>query len=163
MVTSAVIFDATFVGYNSIVLGTFGKVLLFFCPVPVITEDSDKQATLTQQTQCNTSNFESQESQIKEQELIYCFKKSRQKFNYELKREIPFKHSILGLSTSLISNNGALDLVVLTLNGISIWQYDPEKIIEIVNRKFEQNYLLDWNNLSFKKSCNMINESDTNV
>lgn len=99
LVTSASIYDATFSGYNTIVLGTFGKVILFIC------------ATLNN------------ESKIK----------------YEIKREITFKHSVMGLSPTHLSSNAAYDLVVMTLNGISIWQYEPDRLIEFINQKFELN------------------------
>lgn len=62
-----------------------------------------------------------------------------QKFRYDLKREQAFKHSILGLAKTHLSNNGAYDLVVLTLNGVSIWQYEPDRLAEIINQKFEEN------------------------
>ena len=33
LVTSCDIYDATFSGFNTIVLGTFGKKVLFYCPL----------------------------------------------------------------------------------------------------------------------------------
>jgi hypothetical protein len=57
-----------------------------------------------------------------------------QKYVYEMKKELLFKHSIMGLCETFLSDNVALDLVVFTLNGISVWQYEPEKIIEHLNR-----------------------------
>ena len=39
----------------------------------------------------------------------------------------------------MITGNGADDLVVLTLNGISVWQYEPERLAELINQKFEEN------------------------
>lgn len=66
------------------------------------------------------------------------YRRQLYQFSYELKREIMFKHSIIGLEIGLISNNGALDLMILSLNGISVWQYDPEKVIDLANRMFEQ-------------------------
>jgi len=62
-----------------------------------------------------------------------------QKFHYEKKRELPFKHSVMGLCKTLLTNNGAYDLVILTLNGLSIWQYSPSRLAELVNQKFEEN------------------------
>ena len=151
LVTSAVVYDATFTGYNSIVLGTFGKAVLFFCPIPVKEEQVDKQATLTLNT--DLSSFEQSLKFDNE-------KRTKQRFCYELKREIYLKNSILGLSTGLLSNNGALDLIVFTLNGISVWQYDPDKVIDLVNKILEKKEsVLDNSCLSFKKSSNFINEN----
>jgi hypothetical protein len=125
LITSCVIYDATFSGYNSIVLGTFGKMVLFFCPVLVNAEEIvDKQATLTRDSE-SLDDYDTNENPSK---LI---------IGYELKREIQFKHSILGLAATLLSNNGAYDLVILTLNGISIWQYDPDKLIELLHARIE--------------------------
>ncbi|CAF0713111.1 unnamed protein product [Brachionus calyciflorus] len=131
LVTSAVVYDATFSGFNSIVLGTFGKALLFFCPIPTVKdEEIDKQATLTLQS--DLSNLE-QSFKIENES-----RRIKPKFSYELKRETMLKNSILGLSTGLFSNNGALDLAAFTLNGISIWQYDPDKVIDLVNKLVEK-------------------------
>lgn len=113
LVTSAIIYDATFSGYNSIVLGTFGKCILFYSPVPV---NLDEASTVNKRL--STKN---------------------QKFYYEKKREFPFKHSVMGLCKTQLTGNGAYDLVVLTLNGISIWQYCPERLAELVNQRFEEN------------------------
>ncbi len=110
LVTSSCIFDATFSGYNSIVLGTFGKSALFFTPFP---------------RQMNYNFYETNTARIS--------------FDYEMRRDIYLKHSILGLTTSYLSNNGSKDLVILTLNGVSVWQYEPSKIIDIVNKKVEAN------------------------
>ena len=108
--------------------GTFGKMVLFFCPVLVNTEDQvDRQATLTHTSEM-FDNCEQETSRITAGKTI----------NYELKREIQFKHSILGLSPTLLSNNGAQDLVILTLNGVSVWQYDPDKIIELIHARLDQ-------------------------
>jgi len=119
LVTSCVIYDATFTGYNSIVLGTFGKNLLFFCPTYKFLDESfdysmskDNQATLTKKNKNRSIE---------------------QKFVYELRKELLFKHSILGLCETYLSDNVALDLVVFTLNGISVWQYDPEKLVNHLN------------------------------
>lgn len=108
-------------------LGTFGKIILFFCPTPLAEEqatDVPPASTLTPST--------SDKKELKTK-LKY------QKFRYELKRELAFKHSILGLAKTCLSYNGAYDLVVLTLNGISIWQYEPDRLAEIINQKFEEN------------------------
>lgn len=145
LVTSAVIYDATFSGYNSIVLGTFGKSVLFFCPTRSSFDSGDieninKHLTLTNnQTPTDPSDLSAKE------ESSYSKRPSqgRYQFSYELKREITFKHSVLGLLTGLISNNGALDLIILTLNGVSVWQYDPEKIIDLANKLFEQREQMD--------------------
>ena len=59
------------------------------------------------------------------------------KLDYEFKREFTFKHSILGLNKSFLSNNIAYDLTILTLNGVSIWQYEPDKLIDLINKRFE--------------------------
>ena len=119
LVTSSAIYDATFTGYNSIVLGTFGKNLLFFCPTYKFLDESfdysmskDNQATLTKKNKNRSIE---------------------QKFVYELRKELLFKHSILGLCETYLSDNVALDLVVFTLNGISVWQYDPEKLVNHLN------------------------------
>lgn len=127
LVSSAVIYDATFTGFNSIILGTFGRALLFYCPVMKKCEDSEKQTTLNYQSEMDQAQKEDQ-----------SHRSSKSKIFYELKREITLKNSILGLSTSLVSNNGAIDLVVFTLNGISIWQYDPDKVIDFVNKIIEK-------------------------
>jgi hypothetical protein len=138
LVTSCLIYDATFNGYNSIVLGTFGKVLLFFClcgPSELnnfsgfTSQNSSESKPNLKKVQPNEKSNNNNNSEEK-QALIY---------RYELKKEIPFKHSILGLELTKLSNNGAYDIVVLTLNGISVWQYDPERLIELINQKFEQN------------------------
>ncbi|RMZ99433.1 hypothetical protein BpHYR1_034090 [Brachionus plicatilis] len=123
LVSSAVIYDATFTGFNSIVLGTFGRTLLFFCPTVKKFEEYDKQAAFSYQSELDHS-----------QKGEMAHKAIKSKKVYELKREITLKNSILGLSTSLVSNNGAIDLVVFTLNGISILQYDPDKIIDLANK-----------------------------
>ncbi len=107
LVTSSCIFDATFSGYNSIVLGTFGKSVIFFTPLP---------KKINYNCEINST---------------------RLKFDYEMRREIYLKHSIMGLTSSLLSNNGSKDLVILTLNGVSVWQYEPSKIIDIINKKIE--------------------------
>ena len=62
-----------------------------------------------------------------------------QRFIYEKKREFSFKHSVMGLANTLLTKNGAFDLVILTLNGLSIWQYCPERLTELVNQRFEEN------------------------
>lgn len=125
LVTSAIIYDATFSGYNSIILGTFGKCVLFYSPVPINLDDSGNK----------TRPFRSQ------------------KFHYEKKREFPFKHSVMGLCKTQLTGNGAFDLVILTLNGLSIWQYCPERLAELVNQKFEENeqLYLDMINLASAK------------
>jgi hypothetical protein len=129
LVTSAVIYDATFSGYNSIVLGTFGRSVLFFCPKRNNMEMNDYE----------TSNKQTLTSRNQISDLYDLnYRRQLYQFSYELKREIMFKHSIIGLEVGLISNNGALDLMILSLNGISVWQYDPEKVIELANRMFEQ-------------------------
>jgi hypothetical protein len=61
-----------------------------------------------------------------------------QKFCYEKRREFPFKHSVMGLCKTQLTGNGAYDLVVLTLNGLSIWQYCPQRLAELVNQRFEE-------------------------
>ena len=128
LVTSAVIYDATFSGYNSIVLGTFGRSVLFFCPKRNHIESSDYE---TNKQTLTTRNQISDLYDLNYRRQLY-------QFSYEIKREIMFKHSIIGLEIGLISNNGALDLMILSLNGVSVWQYDPEKVIELANRMFEQ-------------------------
>jgi len=104
------------------VLGTFGKVILFFCPVPISNENN---ININQQRQ----------DSIKSSSI----KNSFQKFRYDFKREISFKHSIMGLCVGCLSNNSALDLVVCTLNGVSIWQYEPDRLADLINQKFEEN------------------------
>lgn len=121
------IYDATFSGYNSIVLGTFGRFVLFFCPTK-----TDNYET------SGGEGLKSHDLPIDVSESSNRRSSSRHVFTYEFKREIVFKHSVLGLLTGLVTNNGALDLVILTLNGVSVWQYDPEKIIEFTNKLFEQ-------------------------
>lgn len=126
LVTSAIIYDATFSGYNSIVLGTFGKYILFYSPIPINLEDSNHK----------NKSFRNQ------------------KFHYEKKREFPFKHSVMGLCKTQLSGNGAFDLVILTLNGLSIWQYCPERLAELVNQKFEENEQTYLNMISSLSSKN---------
>jgi hypothetical protein len=104
------------------VLGTFGKVILFFCPMPISNENN---ININQQHQ----------DSIKSSSI----KNSFQKFRYDFKREISFKHSIMGLCVGCLSNNSALDLVVCTLNGVSIWQYEPDRLADLINQKFEEN------------------------
>ena len=129
LVTSAVVYDATFSGYNSIVLGTFGKVACFFCPMLVDVEQTTSDEPGDGAETSKTSSASSNKA---------FFKPGAKTFRYELKRELLFKHSILGLKACKLTNNGAYDLAVLTLNGISIWQYDPESLIELINQKYEQ-------------------------
>lgn len=62
-----------------------------------------------------------------------------QRFIYEKKREFSFKHSVMGLANTMLTKNGAFDLVILTLNGLCIWQYCPERLSELVNSRFEEN------------------------
>ena len=121
LVTSSCIYDATFSGYNSIVLGTFGKSVLFFTPFP-------KQMTFNYDVYCSVDSAVTRHHQ-------------QPTFDYEMRRDIYLKHSILGLTTSSLSNNGSKDLIILTLNGVSVWQYEPNKIIDIVNKKIEANNL----------------------
>lgn len=123
LVTSAVIYDATFSGYNSIILGTFGKTVLFYSPLPVNSEDRFSR---------------------------------HQKFHYEKKREIPFKHSVMGLCKTQLSGNGAYDLVILTLNGLSIWQYSPGRLAELVNQRFEENEQMFLESINSKLSESRI-------
>ena len=111
LVTSAEIYDATFCGMNSIALGTFGKAVLFYCPILSNNNDDENEPKL------------------------------KQSYQYEFSKKILFKHSVMGLCRTNLSNNGACDLCVLTLNGISIWQYDPEKLVELINQRFEENEL----------------------
>ena len=100
-------------------------MVLFFCPVLLSGDEFvDKQATLTRDSE-TLDDYDPNESTSK----VFI--------GYELKREIQFKHSILGLETTLLSNNGAYDLVILTLNGISVWQYDPDKLIELLHARIE--------------------------
>lgn len=145
LVTSAVIYDATFTGFNSIVLGTFGRALLFYCPVIKKFEELEKKSTMSYQSELDQS-----------QKIDVNQKAIKPKIVYELKREITLKNSILGLCTSIISNNGAIDLVVFTLNGISIWQYDSDKIIDYANRLLEKKETTSLENSfsSLKKSIN---------
>lgn len=136
LVTSAVIYDATFIGYNSIVLGTFGRSVLFFCPTKTACTDINESGDVYRQA--NTMASELLTTDLSESGQTTNRRQPRYSFTYEFKREIVFKHSVLGLLTGLVSNNGALDLIILTLNGISVWQYDPEKVIELANKLFEQ-------------------------
>ena len=99
-------------------------MLLFFTPELTNREDSDKPQII----------IDDDQESLKAKKLV----------NYVIKREITFKHSILGLSTTFLTSNGALDLVVLTLNGVSIWQYDPEKLIDFINKKLEQKEQLNY-------------------
>ena len=132
LVTSATVYDATFSGYNSIVLGTFGKVACFFCPMLV---DALEQ-TVDELAASDGGEAASKTSSASSAKAF--FKPGAKTFRYELKRELLFKHSILGLKASKLTGNGAFDLAVLTLNGISIWQYDPESVVELINQKYEQ-------------------------
>lgn len=70
--------------------------------------------------------------------LIYIYNEYQDQ--YEFKREIQFKHSIMGLLTcNDFTLNCTNDLVVFTLNGISIWQYEPDIIINLINQKLVNN------------------------
>ena len=101
--------------------------VLFFLPILInVEENVDKQATLTR----NSETLDDGDHDTSKM----CSKC----IGYELRREIQFKHSILGLAATFLSNNGAYDLVILTLNGVSIWQYDPNKLIELIHAKIEQ-------------------------
>jgi hypothetical protein len=129
LVTSSLIFDANFSGYNSIILSTFGKALLFFTPIVTITNNLRKN-----------KKSESKQSNQSLGMKLACIEKennTKHSFDYELQREILFKHSILGLQKAFLSNNGPVDLAILTLNGISVWQYEPEKITELINKMLE--------------------------
>ena len=100
-------------------------MVLFFCPVLLSADEFvDKQATLTRDSE-TLDDYDTREPTSK----VFI--------GYELKREIQFKHSILGLAVTFLSNNGAYDLVILTLNGISVWQYDPDKLIELLHARIE--------------------------
>lgn len=133
LVTSAVVYDATFSGYNSIVLGTFGKVACFFCPMLVDAETA-AAASADEPGDGGDASKTSSASSGK----AGFFKPAVKTFRYELKRELLFKHAILGLQVCKLTNNGAYDLAVLTLNGVSIWQYDPDSVVELINQKCEQ-------------------------
>jgi hypothetical protein len=125
-VTSAVIYDATFSGYNSIVLGTFGKAILFFCPVINNNNNIDKY-------------FEEQQEIINNSTTREAKTPKQIRVHYEIQRKIHFKHSILGLAQTMLTNSGAYDLVILTLNGFSIWSYEPGMLVDVLNKKFEEN------------------------
>ena len=96
LVTSSVIYDAQFNSLNTIVLGTFGKVI-----------------------------------------LMYFYNECENK--YELRRDFSVKHSIMGLLTCNLTMNCSNDLIILTLNGVHICQYDPNYVINLINQKYEQN------------------------
>ena len=136
IVTSAVIYDATFSGMNSIVLGTFGKVVLFYCPLMVHSYNENTPYDL-KSTSFRLNSY----------------------FQYEFNRKILFKHSVMGLCQTHLSNNGACDLAVFTLNGVSIWQYEPEKLIELINQRFEENdqHYLDIINSKLASFCLNLN------
>lgn len=156
LATSASIYDATFSGYNSIVLGMFGKRVIFFCATSIDDKTDDEPSSRSgsfnrQESGSNdyppdlfvdVENFASigttltDSSSIKQSRLSVP---AKHRFTYDLRRELHLKHSVLGLASCSLTNNGALDLAILTLNGISVWQYDPEKIIEYVNSKLIQN------------------------
>ncbi len=42
----------------------------------------------------------------------------------------------MGLCASELTNNCADDLIMLTLNGVSIWQYDPDAIVKLVETRY---------------------------
>jgi hypothetical protein len=155
LATSVAIYDATFSGYNSIVLGTFGKVLLIYSPTQIAFPSSqnnnntskhleDLPADLfTGMDSFTKSNDDEDVTQTQTPTLIVngsSVTGSKQKYqlNYELKREFFFKHSILGVAACDLSMNGALDLVVVTLNGISVWRYEPNKLIDLITELFEK-------------------------
>ena len=84
--------------------------------------------------------------------LMFCYNESEGK--YELKRDVSFKHSVIGLLTSNLTMNCANDLVILTLNGIHIWQYEPEYVINLINTRLNQNEAAFDNYLEFLKKNN---------
>lgn len=133
----------------------FGKRVIFFSPTS-IDDKTDEELSRTgsfnrQESGSNdyppdifvdVENFASIATTLTDSSSMKQSRPSvstKHRFNYELRRELHLKHSVLGLASCSLTNNGALDLAILTLNGISVWQYDPEKIIEYVNRKLIQN------------------------
>lgn len=67
--------------------------------------------------------------------LIYTFNTYDQ--IYELRKELLQKHSIMGLCLCELSNNCAYDLAIITLNGLSLWQYDPDFILNLINKRLK--------------------------
>ena len=109
LVTSSLVYDAGFTGMSTIVLSTFGKTLLFFSPAALVTAaSSTSDAAVTP---------------------IY---------EYELKRQVAFKHALLGAVHTSLSYNGAPDLAILTLNGVSVWQYEPERVAELAAKRLNE-------------------------
>jgi hypothetical protein len=151
LATSAVVYDATFSGYNSIALGTFGKAVLIYSPTQVVAASINSAQTSNKEDvdvfndmesftiQQHTSDDQSDVTQTQTPTLVTTrVAPQRYQFTYELKRELFFKHSILGLTACELSlNGGASDLVVATLNGVSVWRYDPDKLVDLINRLFE--------------------------
>lgn len=70
---------------------------MFFCPVPI---NSDDIIELPIKPSSKPSK---------------PMLRNYQRFRYDFKRDIAFKHSVMGLCKTHLSNNGAYDLVVLTL------------------------------------------------
>jgi hypothetical protein len=158
LATSVVIYDATFSGYNSIALGTFGKVVLVYTPTQIAFTNSQTSGSkhledLPADLFNDMESFTMQQSQNDDEDVTQTQTptltltavgpsigvKQKYQFNYELKREFFFKHSILGLAACDLSmNGGALDLVVVTLNGISVWRYEPSRVCDLLNKLFEK-------------------------
>ena len=65
--------------------------------------------------------------------LIYHYNESEDR--YELKRDFQVKHSIMGLLSFNLTLNCSNDLIILTLNGIHVFQYDPDFVINLINQK----------------------------
>jgi hypothetical protein len=167
LVTSATVFDATFSGYNSIALGTFGKMVFILSPTSIKPIEESNNTNIDSEEVTNKNNENIQDKELanlfddlevyaatpqshKQQQRndkkisdeikqITSIQNLKYQFNYEIKREIYFKHSILGLDVCDLSNQGVFDLVILSLNGISVWQYDQEKLIDYLNKEFEKN------------------------
>jgi hypothetical protein len=77
----------------------FCQVILFFCPVPI---NNEEIIDLSMRSSRKTKESKS---------MLHSY----QRFRYEYKRDIAFKHSVMGLCKTHLSNNGSFDLVVLTL------------------------------------------------
>ena len=88
--------------------------------------------------------------------LIYCYNEFDER--YELRRDIMLKHSIMGLLTCNLTLNCTNDLIILTLNGIHIWQYEPDVINNLINQKYNQNEIIFDNYLKYLNHKTLSNE-----